>query len=107
MTYIMNRTIITATTGNIMAIADNTVARIFSTLATKLFPKPAVETVEVNLVAPDELLISDAVPPPAIIAKVQVNTGFKSVTVETIISVPATDAKGMAILSKALSTKGM
>lgn len=96
-----------ATTGKSMAITESEVAIMFSTLETRLFPKPAVDTVDVNLVAPDELLMSDAVPPPAIMAKVQVKTGFKSVTVDTIISVPAMVANGMAIESKALSTTGM
>lgn len=90
-----------------IATTDSRVAKIFSTLATKLLPKPAVETVEVNLVAPDELLISDAVPPPAIMAKVHVKTGFRSVTVDTIIKVPATVASGIAMPSKVLSTIGI
>lgn len=71
------------------------------------FPIPAVDTVEPNLVALAELFIAVAVPTPAIIANAQVTTGLKSATVETITAVPAMVAKGIAIVSKALSIMGM
>ena len=71
------------------------------------FPKPAVDTDDVKRVALVALLMVAAVPPPAIIAKARVTTGLKSATVETITAVPATVAKGIAIVSIKLSTNGM
>lgn len=68
------------------------------------FAIPPVVAVEANLVVPELLATAAAVPPPAIIAKAQVITGLKSATVDTITAVPAMAAKGMAIVSKALST---
>ncbi len=67
------------------------------------FAKPPVVAVDVILVTPVVLAIEAAVPPPAIMAKAQVITGLKSVTVETITAVPATAAKGIAIESSKLS----
>lgn len=78
-----------------------------STVETTGFPIPAVETDECNRVAPEAVLIAAAVPPPAIIAKAHVITGLKSVTVETITAVPAIVAKGIAMVSSKLSTKGI
>lgn len=49
-----------------------------STVDTTGLAKPAVDTVEVNRVAPAVLFMAAAVPPPAIIAKAQVITGLKS-----------------------------
>ena len=78
-----------------------------STVVTSGFPKPAVETEEATLVAPDVLLMAAAVPPPAMIANAQVTTGLKSATVDTITAVPAMVARGIAIESNRLSTKGI
>lgn len=78
-----------------------------SIVVTNGFPNPAVETVEVNRVAPEAVLMVAAVPPPAIMANAQVTTGLKSATVDTITAVPATVAKGIAILSNKLSTNGI
>ncbi len=103
----IRRTKITANIGKTMAITDIIKAIIFSILANILLPKPAVETVDVNRDTLDVPLIADAVPPPAIIAKVHVNTGLNSEMVETITKVPAIVANGMAMLSKTLSTTGM
>lgn len=103
----MNITNITANTGRNMEIMDITTDVPVSTVEITGLPIPAVDTVEPNLVAPAELFMAAAVPPPAIIANAQVITGLKSATVETITAVPATVANGMAIVSKALSTIGM
>lgn len=78
-----------------------------STVETRGFAKPAVDTVEVTRDAPAALLITAAVPPPAIMANAQVITGFKSANVDTITAVPARLAKGMAMVSSKLSTNGM
>lgn len=71
------------------------------------FANPAVEIVEVTLVAPAALFIVAAVPPPAIIASAHVTIGLKSAIVDTITAVPATVANGMAMASNKLSTSGM
>ena len=78
-----------------------------SIVETNGFPKPAVETVDPNLVALAELFTTAAVPPPAIIAKAQVTTGLKSATVDTITAIPANVAKGIATVSNKLSTTGI
>ena len=78
-----------------------------SIVETKGFAKPAVDTDEVKRVALEALLITAAVPPPAIIANDHVITGLKSANVETITAVPARVAKGMAIVSNKLSINGI
>ena len=60
----------------------------------------AVDAKRVALVVP---AIAAAVPPPAMMAKVQVIIGSKSVTVDSMIMVPAILAIGTAILSNKLS----
>lgn len=70
-------------------------------------PIPAVLTDEVALAAPIPVLMAAAVPPPAIIAKAHVTTGSNSANVDTIITVPAKVANGIAIVSSKLSIKGM
>ena len=70
-------------------------------------PNPAVVTDDTALPAPTVLFIAAAVPPPAMMASAHVNTGLKSAIVETITAVPATVAKGTAMVSNKLSTKGM
>ena len=77
-----------------------------STVETIGFPKPAVETDDVNRVAPEAVLMAAAVPPPAMIANAQVTTGLKSATVETMTAVPAMVANGIAMVSKRLSING-
>lgn len=70
-------------------------------------PNPAVVALEANLVVVDVPATAAAVPPPAIMAKDQVITGFKSATVDSMMAVPANAANGTAILSRRLSTKGI
>ena len=96
-----------ANIGKNIEIMDITMDVPVSIVDTIGFPKPAVETVEPNLVALAELFTAAAVPPPAIIAKAQVITGLKSATVDTITAVPAMVASGIAMVSKKLSTTGM
>ena len=96
-----------AITGTKIDSTDITIEVPVSTVETIGFPKPPVVAVEANRVVPEEPEIAAAVPPPAIIANAQVTTGLKSDTVESITAVPASAAKGTAILSKALSTKGI
>lgn len=90
-----------------METIDITIEVPVSIVETIGLPIPAVETVEPNRVTLEELFTAAAVPPPAIIAKAQVITGLRSATVETITAVPAIVAKGMAIVSKALSIIGI
>ena len=78
-----------------------------STVVKTGFAIPPVVVLEVNRAAEVFPLIAAAVPPPAIIAKVQVTTGLKSVTVATITAVPAKVAKGRAIVSSKLSNHGI
>ena len=78
-----------------------------STVDTNGLAKPPVVPLDASLPAAFAPLIIVAVPPPAIIAKDQVTTGSKLAAVETTTAVPAIPAKGMARLSKALSTQGI
>ena len=78
-----------------------------STTDTTGFAKPPVVVEEVNLPAAFAPLIMVAVPPPAMMAKAQVVTGSKPATDDTIAAVPAIPARGIAILSKRLSTQGI
>ena len=71
------------------------------------FAKPPVLVLEVSLAAAVFPLITEAVPPPAIIASVQVNIGLKSDIVAAIIKVPAKVANGKAIVSSKLSNHGI
>lgn len=71
------------------------------------FAKPPVVEEDANRPVALAPFIAVAVPPPAIMARDHVTTGSRSTTVDTITAVPATPAKGMAKLSKALSTHGM
>lgn len=106
----MNKTHITkmkATIGKKMAKTEMIMEAPVSMVDTNGLPNPAVETVEVMREAPATLFIVAAVPPPAIIAKVQVIMGLKSTIVETMIAVPARVANGMAIVSNKLSTIGI
>lgn len=78
-----------------------------STVLKTGFAIPPVVALEVSLAADVFPFIAAAVPPPAIIAKVQVTTGLKSASVATITAVPANVAKGKAIVSNKLSNHGM
>ena len=106
----MNKTHITkstATIGKKMAKKEMMMEAPVSMVDTNGLPNPAVETVEVMRDAPAALFMVAAVPPPAMIANVQVIMGLKSTIVETMIAVPARVANGMAIVSNKLSTKGI
>ncbi len=103
----MRKTKIIANMGKKIEIRDIKIEVPVSIVETTEFPKPAVDTVEPNRVALAELFTAAAVPPPAIMASTQVMAGPKSATVDTITAVPAMVAKGIAMESKRLSTKGM
>jgi len=98
---------IAARTGAKIAAVVTTVAVPVSTADTSGFPNPPVVAVDTNLPEAEAPLIAEAVPPPAIIARDHVTTGSKLATVETMTAVPAMAAKGIAILSRRLSTQGM
>lgn len=97
----------TANTGKKMETTDITVAVPVSTVDTMGFATPPVVAVDANLAVLDEPEMAAAVPPPAIMAKAQVTTGLKSDTVESMTAVPASAAKGTAMLSSRLSIYGM
>ncbi len=102
----INTIIITKTKpkiGRKIEATDNNIEVPVSTVETIGFPKPPVVVVDASLVAPEDPAMTDAVPPPAIIAKAQVTTGLKSATVETITAVPAIAARGIAMESNKLS----
>ena len=84
-----------------------TVAVPVSTVAKMGFANPPVDVVEASRPVAPAPLIAVAVPPPAIMAKDQVTTGFKSATVDTMTAVPAMAARGTAKLSSKLSTQGI
>lgn len=71
------------------------------------FASPPVVAVDDSLSNEAFPLIAVAVPPPAIIANAQVNTGFISPIVATTTTVPAIAAIGTAIVSNKLSTQGI
>ena len=98
---------IAAMGGTKIDAVETTTAAPVSTVDTMGLAIPPVVAVEVNRPVAFAPLMAVAVPPPAMIAKDQVTTGSKSATVDTITAVPAIPAKGMAILSKALSTQGI
>ncbi len=98
---------IKATSGKKIDTIAITIEVPVSIVETRGLPSPAVESDDVNRVALEVPLMIAAVPPPAIMAKAQVTTGLKSETVETITAVPAIVAKGIAIVSKRLSIKGI
>ena len=78
-----------------------------STVAITGFATPAVVVVDVSRNAEVFPFIAAAVPPPAIIAKVQLIAGLISPNVAIITAVPATAANGIAIVSNKLSNQGM
>lgn len=96
-----------ARTGKTNEIIVITIEVPVSTIETTGFPIPAVVTVDASLVALEVPEIAIAVPPPAIIAKAHVISGLKFTMVESITTVPATAAKGTAILSNKLSIYGI
>ena len=67
-------------------------------------PVPIVEAIRLPAAAP---LMAVAVPPPAIMARLQVITGSIPVKVETMTAVPAKAARGIARESRRLSTQGI
>ncbi len=106
----INRMIITrmaAMGGTSMDAVLTATAAPVSTVDTNGLAKPPVVPVDVSLPAAFAPLITVAVPPPAIMAKDQVTTGSKLAAVDTTTAVPAIPAKGMAKLSRALSTHGI
>ena len=64
-------------------------------------------TVEAKRVVPEVPATAAAVPSPAIMANHHVIKGLKSATVDNIIAVPATAARGTVILSNKLSIYGI
>lgn len=93
--------------GTRMDAEDTVTAAPVSMVDTKGLANPPVVTEEVNLPAAFAPFMAVAVPPPAMMAKDHVTTGSKLVTVDTMTAVPAIAAKGMARLSRALSTHGI
>ena len=61
---------------------------------------PAVVAVEARREVEVDVLIAAAVPPPAMIARIQVKKGSISETVDNMIAVPETAAKGTAMVSR-------
>ena len=96
-----------ARTGRTIETIDNITEVPVSTVDIIGFPIPPVLTVDVSLVALDVPAMAAAVPPPAIMAKVQVISGLKPSRVETMINVPANAANGTATLSNKLSIYGI
>jgi hypothetical protein len=95
------------TIGRNIVTIDITKAVPVSIVATTGLPIPAVVAVEAKSVAPETPKIAAAVTPRAIIANVQVISGLKLTTVDTITAVPKNAARGTATESSKLSTKEM
>ena len=96
-----------ASNGKNIAIIDINIEEPVSTVDITGFAMPAVVAVDAKRVVLVDPFMAVAVPPPAIIAKAQVIVGLKSLTVATITAVPATAAKGTAIVSNKLSNQGI
>lgn len=96
-----------ASKGKKMDAAVITAAVPVSTRPSTGFANPPVVVEEVILPAAEVLFIAVAVPPPAIMAKVQVISGSRLATVDTMTAVPAIAAIGTATLSNRLSTQGI
>lgn len=96
-----------ATIGRNIANELNVIAVPVSAVDTTGFATPAVFTDEARRVVVVKLCVANAVPPPAIMAKIVVIVGSTSTKVEAMTTKPATVAKGIAIVSNKLSTNGM
>ena len=96
-----------ATIGRNIEMTDITIEVPVSTVDTTGLANPPVEAVEASLAAPEDSEMAAAVPPPAIMANDQVIIGSIFTKVDTITTVPAKVANGMAILSNKLSIYGM
>ena len=103
----MNRANKKATIGKNRDSNDMTTEPPDSTVETTGFAIPPVVAVDDKRNNDTLPLIAEAVPPPAMIAKAHVKTGFISPSVATITTVPAIPAKGIANVSKILSIQGM
>jgi len=86
----INPTNTIAKTGKNIANTANKIENPDSNIEITGLANPAVATDEASLVPEVEVFIAVAVPPPAIIARVQVIKGSKLATVESMIAVPAT-----------------
>lgn len=103
----MRITKIKAIRGKKMASTESITEVTDSTAETTGFASPAVAVVDARRVVEVELFMAVAVPPPAIMANTQVKKGSKSAMVDSMIAVPATAAKGTAIVSKIWSIHGI
>src|SRR5699024_6459262 len=97
----------TATTGITKARKVMTTAEMPSIIDTRKLPKPPVTTVLVPLTVLAATCVTEAVPPPAMMAILQVKKGSKSPMKEAVKSVPAIKAKGAANIFTTLSTQGI
>lgn len=104
-TRIITNTVIT--TGITNAKIDKTIEPINSPVATTKLPRPPVVAVETPRAATVLICTAPAVPPPIIIAAAQVaNCDISPLLTAIVLSVPATTAAGVAIVSKRLSIHG-
>lgn len=93
--------------GNIRARIDNSVEKTASRVENTGFAKPMVVVVEAARAVAVVPAMRPAVPPPPMIAKAQETQGSKSPSVTKNRIVPATVARGTAMVSSALSNQGM
>ena len=87
-------------TGKRNAIKDVITAPPSSIVARMGFPNPAVVAVEAVLARTVEPWMRPATPPPAMMAKVHFNIGSIFEIIEAVITVPATIAAGVAMVSR-------
>src|SRR6266404_6148886 len=94
-------------TGATIAITEVITAPANSAVATRGFPNPAVDRVDVPRATTVVPCTSPAAPPPAITASVHFRNGLTSPTIAAVTTVPAMSAAGVAIVSKTWSIHGM
>ena len=101
-------TTITTKIGTSSESTDSKTAPIHSTIDTSGLATPPVVAVETPRTATVLICTAPAVPPPIIIAAAQLaNCDISPLLTAIVVSVPATIAAGVAMVSKALSTHGM
>ena len=95
------------TIGKIMDIRVPRIEAASSPVETTGLARPPVWAVDAPRTNTLEPWTRPAMPPPAIIARVQRKNGETSPTIEAVAIIPATIAAGVAIVSRRLSNQGM
>lgn len=95
-----------ANNGSTSARTDATTDPTSSPVDTMKLPSPRVVVVEIPRTITVPVWTSAAVPPPAMMARVQVSNGDSSVIDAAVSRTPAITAAGVVMVSSTLSSKG-